>query len=54
MNRRKFVRQIGLSAASLWLCGTPGKASPHSKFKLGITTDEVSQDFEVALKFAQV
>ena len=53
MNRRKFVRQIGLSAASLWLCGTPGKASPHSKFKLGITTDEVSQDFEVALKFAQ-
>src|SRR5437016_3742901 len=54
MNRRKLLRQIGLSAASLWFGGTAGnRASPLSKFKLGITTDEVSQDLEIALKFAQ-
>ena len=54
MNRRRFVRQMGLGAASLWLGGTPSnKASPPSKFKLGITTDEVSQDLEAALTFVQ-
>jgi L-ribulose-5-phosphate 3-epimerase len=54
MNRRRFLTQTGCTAAG-WLLSGNGfsSAAPLSKFKLGITTDEVSQDLEAALRFAQ-
>lgn len=46
MRRREFVSG---SAAVALLCATPGWAASVKQFKLGIITDEVTQDFEKAL-----
>jgi L-ribulose-5-phosphate 3-epimerase len=50
MNRREFVAS-GMAAALL--CGTAGDAADVKRFKLGVITDEVTQDFESALVWAQ-
>jgi sugar phosphate isomerase/epimerase len=54
MNRRIFVGRVSMSAAGFWLASQGMQGSePVSSFKLGFTTDEVTQDLEAALKFAQ-
>jgi L-ribulose-5-phosphate 3-epimerase len=50
MNRREFVAS-GMAAALL--CATTGDAADVKRFKLGVITDEVTQDFESALTWAQ-
>ena len=50
MNRREFVAR-GMAAALL--CATTGDAADVKRFKLGVITDEVTQDFESALTWAQ-
>lgn len=54
MNRRDFVGRVSMSAAGLWHAGQGTRGTgPVSGFKLGFTTDEVTQDLEAALTFAQ-
>jgi L-ribulose-5-phosphate 3-epimerase len=50
MKRREFVTG---GAAAVLLSGIPMKAAELSQFKLGVITDEVSQDFEKALVWAR-
>src|SRR5438094_8755653 len=54
MQRRAFLRNAGMfalsaCAGSLGGFATPA-ASPLRRFKLGVISDELSQDFEEALK----
>jgi sugar phosphate isomerase/epimerase len=51
MSRRRFLQQ--LAASLVWLQKDLLRAAPSLKARLGITTDEVSQDFEAALRFAR-
>jgi L-ribulose-5-phosphate 3-epimerase len=46
MNRREFV--VG-SAAGALLSAMPGRAADVKQFRLGVITDEITQDFEKAL-----
>ena len=54
MQRRRFLKTAGRLSASAWLTrlhGSPAPAtSPLERFKLGVISDEFSQDFEQALK----
>jgi L-ribulose-5-phosphate 3-epimerase len=47
-SRRKFLR-AATATAGLWLAGRHLRAAPVERFRLGILTDEVSQDPEPAL-----
>ena len=51
MNRRGFLQQLGIGL--IWPQKDPLLAAPVLKAKLGITTDEVSDDLETALKFVR-
>jgi sugar phosphate isomerase/epimerase len=50
MKRREFVTG---GAAAVLLSGIPVRAAELSQFKLGVITDEVTQDFEKALMWAK-
>jgi L-ribulose-5-phosphate 3-epimerase len=50
MNRREFV---GSGMAAALLCGTGTRAADVGHFKLGVITDEVTQDFESALEWVK-
>jgi sugar phosphate isomerase/epimerase len=50
MRRREFVAG---GATALFLSGIPARAAELSQFKLGVITDEVTQDFEKALVWAK-
>jgi L-ribulose-5-phosphate 3-epimerase len=50
MKRREFVTG---GAAAMMLSGIPVRSAELSQFKLGVITDEVSQDFEKALVWAR-
>jgi L-ribulose-5-phosphate 3-epimerase len=52
IGRREFVA-VGASAALLAASGIPGWAANLDQFKLGVITDEVTQDFEQALIWAK-
>ncbi len=54
MNRRAFVRNLAVSGIGWGILGNRGaRAAALERFKLGITSDEVSQDLEVALRFCR-
>jgi L-ribulose-5-phosphate 3-epimerase len=50
MNRREFV---GSGIATAVLCGTGARAADVKRFRLGVITDEVTQDFEPALEWVK-
>ncbi len=50
MNRRDFV---ATGAAATFLSAWPLKAADWKQFKLGVITDEISQDFEHALQWTK-
>jgi L-ribulose-5-phosphate 3-epimerase len=50
MNRREFVAG---SAAGALLSALPGRAANVKQFRLGVITDEITQDFEKALVWAK-
>lgn len=54
MKRRSFMLDLGMGLGGLAWLGVAGRAGEAlSRFKLGITSDEVSQDFEAALKLVR-
>ena len=50
MNRRQFV---GSSVAAALLCGSAARGAELKRFKLGVITDEVTQDFEWAVEWVK-
>lgn len=50
MNRREFVAG---SAAGVLLSAMPGRAANVKQFRLGVITDEITQDFEKALAWVK-
>ena len=51
MDRRTFLQSIGKGAASVYLATRNLTAGSGLRARLGITSDEITADFEAALKF---
>jgi L-ribulose-5-phosphate 3-epimerase len=53
MKRRQLLRHTAVAAACAALPCATARAAPGLRARLGVTSDEISDDLEVALKFLQ-